>query len=52
MLKQSPLIDEICLYDIKNTEGIAGELNHIDTNCKVTGFWGKHQIGRALIVSS
>ncbi|XP_051163976.1 malate dehydrogenase, mitochondrial-like [Leptopilina boulardi] len=34
-LKQSTLIDELALYDIKSIRGLAMELNCIDTNSKV-----------------
>nr|CAH7765789.1 unnamed protein product [Callosobruchus chinensis] len=34
MLKQSPLIEELCVHDIKPTGGFALELNHVDTNCR------------------
>ncbi|XP_043481348.1 malate dehydrogenase, mitochondrial-like [Leptopilina heterotoma] len=34
-LKQSALIDELALYDIKSIRGLAMELNCIDTNSKV-----------------
>lgn len=34
-LKQSSIVDELALYDIKSTRGLAVELSHIDTRCKV-----------------
>ncbi|XP_033219700.1 probable malate dehydrogenase, mitochondrial [Belonocnema kinseyi] len=34
-LKQSSIVDELALYDIKSTRGLAMELSHIDTRCKV-----------------
>lgn len=40
MLKQSPLIDELALYDVRPTCDFALELGHIDTNCKVSAFTG------------
>lgn len=39
-LKQSPLIEELSLYDIKPMHGIDYELNSIDTACRVTSFSG------------
>ncbi|CAH1119185.1 unnamed protein product [Phaedon cochleariae] len=48
MLKQSPLIDELSVHDITPTNGFALELNHIDTNCKVTSFTGKDNLYSAL----
>ncbi|XP_017770053.1 PREDICTED: uncharacterized protein LOC108557869 isoform X3 [Nicrophorus vespilloides] len=38
MLKQSPYIDELALFDKKGTSGLALELSHIDTKCKVTSY--------------
>ncbi|KAH3682473.1 hypothetical protein WICPIJ_006566 [Wickerhamomyces pijperi] len=37
LLKLSPLVDELTMYDLVNTPGIAADLNHIDTDAKVTG---------------
>ncbi|XP_053975893.1 malate dehydrogenase, mitochondrial-like [Hylaeus volcanicus] len=35
-LKQSPLIDELAIYDNECTYGLALDLNYIDTGCKVS----------------
>ncbi|XP_017788706.1 PREDICTED: probable malate dehydrogenase, mitochondrial [Habropoda laboriosa] len=35
-LKQSPLIDEVAVFDNKCTYGLALDLNYIDTKCKVS----------------
>ncbi|KAJ8947961.1 hypothetical protein NQ318_021059 [Aromia moschata] len=48
MLKQSPLIDELCVHDVKPTSGFATELEHIDTHCKVTAYTGKDMVENAL----
>lgn len=48
MLKQSPLIDELCIHDLKPTTGLGLELNHIDTKCKVSAFTGKDNLQLAL----
>ncbi|XP_030761667.1 uncharacterized protein LOC115886577 [Sitophilus oryzae] len=49
MLKQSPLIDELCVHDLKNTAtGLGLELSHIDTKCKVSSFHGKDNLQIAL----
>ncbi|KAI9591674.1 lactate/malate dehydrogenase [Syncephalis fuscata] len=37
LLKQSPLISHLSLYDIVNTPGVAADLSHINTSSKVTG---------------
>ncbi|KAF5353202.1 hypothetical protein D9756_007858 [Leucocoprinus leucothites] len=38
LLKSSPLIDELGLYDIVNTPGVAADLSHIATPAKVEGY--------------
>lgn len=48
MLKQSPLIDELCIYDIKPVNSFVHELGHIDTMCKITGYTGKLNLDKAL----
>lgn len=35
-LKQSPLIDELAIFDNSSTYGLALDLNYIDTKCKVS----------------
>lgn len=37
LLKNSPLISNLTLYDIANTPGVAADLSHIETRAKVTG---------------
>lgn len=37
LLKNSPLVSELCLYDIAHTPGVAADLSHIETRAKVTG---------------
>lgn len=51
MLKQSPLIDELCVHDILPTAGFVSELNLIDTNCKTIGYTGTENLEIALKVS-
>lgn len=51
LLKQSPLVDELCLHDIEPTNGLAMELNQIDTKCTVTSFYGD-QLSQALQVEN
>ncbi|KAI4494403.1 hypothetical protein M0802_008895 [Mischocyttarus mexicanus] len=48
LLKQSPLISELSLYDIVNTPGVAADLSHIDTASKVTGYTGPEQLKDSL----
>lgn len=48
LLKQSPLITELSLYDIVHTPGVAADLSHIDTRSKVVGFNGPENLEKAL----
>jgi len=41
LLKLSPLIDEIALYDVVNTPGVAADLGHISSIAKLTGYLPK-----------
>jgi hypothetical protein len=50
MLKQSPLIDELSLYDTRTLEGFATDLNYIDTKCIVRSYYGTKDIQQALSV--
>lgn len=47
LLKGSPLISELSLYDIANTVGVAADLSHIPTPAQVKGF-GKDDLAKAL----
>lgn len=38
LMKLCPLIDELSLYDVVNTPGVAADLAHIFTPAKVTGY--------------
>ncbi|KAL9613738.1 MAG: hypothetical protein Q9167_001752 [Letrouitia subvulpina] len=38
LLKVSPLIDELSLYDVVNTPGVTADLSHISSVAKVDGF--------------
>jgi len=44
LLKQSPLISHLALYDIAHTPGVAADLSHIETRAKVTGHLGADQL--------
>lgn len=37
LMKQSPIVSRLSLYDLANTPGVAADLGHIDTPAKVTG---------------
>jgi len=48
LLKQSPLITSLSLFDIVGTPGVAADLSHIETPARVAGFVGPEQLGEAL----
>lgn len=48
LLKQSPLVTELSLYDIVNTPGVAADLSHINTPAKVKAFNGPEQLKDSL----
>ncbi|XP_032662840.1 malate dehydrogenase, mitochondrial [Odontomachus brunneus] len=48
LLKQSPLVSELSLYDIVNTPGVAADLSHIDTPAKVKAYNGPDQLKDSL----
>lgn len=41
LVKSSPLVSELSLYDVVNTPGVAADLSHISTPAKVQGFLPK-----------
>lgn len=52
LLKQSPLITELSLYDIVNTPGVAADLSHINSNAKVKAYNGHDQLPVNFALSS
>ena len=44
LLKMNPLISDLRLYDLANTPGVAADLSHTNTTCKVRGFMGPDQL--------
>ncbi|KAL9640494.1 MAG: hypothetical protein Q9164_000244 [Protoblastenia rupestris] len=38
LLKASPLVDELSLYDVVNTPGVTADLSHISSIAKITGY--------------
>ncbi|XP_048840375.1 malate dehydrogenase, mitochondrial [Brienomyrus brachyistius] len=48
LLKNSPLVSQLSLYDIAHTPGVAADLSHIETRAQVTGYIGPEQLGAAL----
>lgn len=41
LLKACPLIDELALYDVVNSPGVAADLSHISSKAKITGYLPK-----------
>ncbi|XP_073429930.1 malate dehydrogenase, mitochondrial [Dendrobates tinctorius] len=48
LLKNSPLISNLSLYDIAHTPGVAADLSHIETRASVTGYIGAEQLPESL----
>uniref|UniRef100_A0AAZ3Q382 Malate dehydrogenase n=2 Tax=Oncorhynchus TaxID=8016 RepID=A0AAZ3Q382_ONCTS len=48
LLKNSPLVGELSLFDIAHTPGVAADLSHIETRAHVTGYMGPDQLNAAL----
>ena len=44
LMKQSPLVTKLSLYDIVHTPGVAADLSHIDSKAEVEGFVGAEQL--------
>lgn len=47
LLKMSPYISELALYDIRLAEGVAKDLSHINTNSRCVGY-GKEHVAEAV----
>eukprot|EP00897_Mesotaenium_endlicherianum_P010640 jgi/Mesen1/9604/ME000659S08978 len=48
LLKMSPLVSHLHLYDIANVKGVAADLSHCNTPAKVAGFTGQEELALAL----
>nr|XP_061789899.1 malate dehydrogenase, mitochondrial isoform X2 [Nerophis lumbriciformis] len=48
LLKNSPLVSQLSLYDIAHTPGVAADLSHIETRAQVKGYMGPDQLDAAL----
>ncbi|KAG9508511.1 Malate dehydrogenase, mitochondrial, partial [Fragariocoptes setiger] len=44
LLKTSPMISHLALYDVANTAGVAADLSHINTKAKVSAHQGPAQL--------
>jgi hypothetical protein len=47
LLKLSPLVDELSLYDVVNTPGVATDLSHISSKATVSGYLPPNDGGKA-----
>ncbi|KAL2202561.1 malate dehydrogenase [Sarocladium strictum] len=47
LLKTSPLIDELALYDVVNTPGVAADLSHISSRAQIAGYLPKDDGAKA-----
>ncbi|KAF5835579.1 malate dehydrogenase [Dunaliella salina] len=48
LLKTSPRVGELSLYDVANTPGVAADLGHINTGSSIKGYVGPDQLPEAL----
>ncbi|AAS52172.2 ADR252Wp [Eremothecium gossypii ATCC 10895] len=48
LLKTCSLVSELNLYDLRNAPGVAADVSHVNTDCRVAGFEGPAELGRAL----
>ncbi|KAI6353538.1 hypothetical protein MCOR25_008942 [Pyricularia grisea] len=46
LLKLCPLVDELALYDVVNTPGVAADLSHISSNATIAGYLPKDDGGK------
>jgi len=49
LLKNSPLVEKLSVYDIAHTKGVAADLSHIETRAQVKGYVGKEELHDALV---
>lgn len=48
LLKMSPFVSKLTLYDIAHTPGVAADCSHISTKSRVQGFMGSEQLADCL----
>jgi len=48
LVKMLPSVTELSLYDIQGTPGVAADLSHCNTACKVKGYVGEEELSAAL----
>lgn len=49
LLKLSPLVNQLSLYDIQHTKGVGADLSHIETKAQVKAFVGADQLHDSLV---
>jgi len=49
LLKNSPLVEKLSVYDIAHAKGVAADLSHMETKCQVKGYAGAEQLHDALV---
>mmetsp|Transcript_47696 Transcript_47696/g.152890 ORF Transcript_47696/g.152890 Transcript_47696/m.152890 type:complete len:426 (+) Transcript_47696:324-1601(+) len=48
LMKMTPAVTELALFDIVGTPGVAADISHVNTGAKVTGYVGDDQLADAL----
>lgn len=48
LMKLSPYVKELALYDIAGTPGVAADVGHVNTRATTRGYAGEEQLGDAL----
>lgn len=48
LMKMSPAVGELALYDVMGTPGVAADVSHVNTKAITKGFMGDDQLGEAL----
>lgn len=49
LLKNSPLVEKLSVYDIAHSKGVAADLSHIETKAQVKGYAGEAELHDALV---
>eukprot|EP01023_Acetabularia_acetabulum_P037357 TRINITY_DN353_c0_g2_i1.p1 TRINITY_DN353_c0_g2~~TRINITY_DN353_c0_g2_i1.p1 ORF type:complete len:358 (-),score=76.64 TRINITY_DN353_c0_g2_i1:411-1394(-) len=48
LMKASPYVSQLSLYDLVGTPGVAADLSHINTKSKVIGYMGQDELQKSL----
>ncbi|CAI7927802.1 unnamed protein product [Closterium sp. NIES-54] len=48
LMKSSPLVTDLSLYDVAGTHGVAADISHICSNAKAKGYLGSDELAGAL----